>query len=117
MKLYRLQLRNVPVPAANANFSYAALTREILTAPIPGNPGIGDDSLFGTVALSEKVKEAATKGQAEVYLTPEEHARLLARVKAFHWSFQHPDVAPVALDFVAHIKGLKEEECEVTPRA
>ena len=115
MKLCRLQLKNIPIPAANANFSYASLAREILTAPIPGAPGIGNDALAATVALCQKIRDAADKEQAEVHLTPEEHRRLLARVKAFQWSFQHPDIAPVALDFVDHIKGLKEEEFEVVP--
>lgn len=118
MKFYRLLLTTTPVTSVGPNvvFSYASVTREILTAPSQGSQGLSNDELVQAVAVSVKIKEAVATEKKEVLLSSEEHTFLVNRLNAFRWAFQSPDIAPLALEYVNHVRGLKEEEFEVAAK-
>jgi hypothetical protein len=110
MKLRRFELRT-PRP----DLPYDQILKEITLSPLPGTTGISNAELADAVAIQGKIREAKEKGQKEILLTQADYDYIMKHLEPFRWGFRDVDMAPVALEFLAYVRGLKEEDFDITP--
>jgi hypothetical protein len=117
VKLRALELKVVTIQVADStgkpqpvDIKYAELVRQVLlTAPAQSE---STDDVVKTVEVWSPIKKAIDAKEKRLLLSDADYQFILGKVNGFRWS-PIPDAAVAVADFIAYVRGLKEEDFPV----